>query len=50
MEYILWSVPIRLLNQGIHTYLFDGGVKVIRDCSVSSQDKNDIARLMGIEI
>jgi len=50
MEYILWSVPIRLLNQGIHTYLFGSGVKVVRDSSVSSEDKSEIARLMGIQI
>ena len=50
MEYILWSVPIRLLNQGIHTYLFDNGVKVVRDSSVSSEEKNEMARLMGIEV
>jgi hypothetical protein len=50
MEYILWSVPIRILNQGIHTYLFGSGVKVVRDSSVSSEEKTEMARLMGIEI
>jgi len=50
MEYILWSIPIRLLNQGIHTYLFDNGVKVVRDSPVSSEEKTEMARLMGIEI
>jgi len=50
MEYILWSIPIRLLNQGIHTYLFDNGVKVVRDSSVSSEDRTEMARLMGVEI
>ncbi len=43
-------MPIRLLNQGIHTYLFDNGVKVVRDSSVSSEEKNEMARLMGIEV
>jgi hypothetical protein len=50
MEYILWSIPIRLLNQGIHTYLFDNGVKVVRDSCVSSEDRTEMARLMGVEI
>jgi hypothetical protein len=50
MEYILWSIPIRLLNQGIHTYLFDNGVKVVRDSYVSSEERTEMAKLMGIEI
>ena len=50
MEYILWSVPIRILNQGIHTYLFDSGVKVVRDSSVSSEERAEMARLIGVEI
>jgi len=50
MEYILWSVPIRLLNQGIHTYLYDNGVKVVRDSSASSEERTEMARLMGVEI
>jgi len=41
---------MRLLNQGIHTYLFDNGVKVVRDSSVSSEDRTEMARLMGIQI
>jgi len=50
MEYILWSIPIRLLNQGIHTYLFGSGVKVVRDSSVSSEERSEMAKLMGIQI
>jgi len=50
MEYILWNIPIRLLNQGIHAYLYDSGVRVVRDSSVSSEEKTEMARLMGIEI
>lgn len=41
---------MRILNQGIHTFLYDKGVRVIRENYFSSAEKTDLAKAMGLEI
>lgn len=50
LEYMLWSIPIPILNQGIHTYLYEDGVRLMRETSASSSEKQEMARLIGVEI
>jgi mannose/fructose/N-acetylgalactosamine-specific phosphotransferase system component IID len=47
---MLWNVPMAILNQGTHAYLYDTGVRLTRETSSSSSEKQEIASLMGIEI
>jgi hypothetical protein len=47
---MLWDLPICALNQGVHTYLYEEGVRLMRETSASSSEKQEIASLMGIEI
>lgn len=50
LEYILWSIPIAILNQGTHTFLHEAGLKLMRETSASSLEKKEMAKLMGIQI
>jgi hypothetical protein len=47
---MLWDLPICALNQGVHTYLYEEGVRLMRETSVASSDKKEMAQLMGIQI
>jgi hypothetical protein len=47
---MLWSIPIAILNQGIHTYLYESGVRIMRETSASSSEKLEMAKLMGIDV
>jgi hypothetical protein len=47
---MLWDIPIAILNQGIHTYLYDSGARLMRETLASSSDKLEMAKLIGIEI
>jgi mannose/fructose/N-acetylgalactosamine-specific phosphotransferase system component IID len=50
LEYMLWNIPMAILNQGTHTYLYESGVRLMRETSTSSSEKQEMASLMGIEI
>ena len=47
---MLWNIPMAILNQGTHTYLYESGVRLMRETSTSSSEKQEMASLMGIEI
>jgi len=47
---MLWNIPVRLLNQATHTYLYDEGYRLMRESSASSSDKLEMAKLMGIDV
>jgi len=47
--YALGFTNLRL-NQGVHTYLFEEGVRLMRETSVASSEKKEMAQLMGIEV
>lgn len=48
IETILWSLPISLLHQAEHVYLWHDGAKLRRPGFVTSQDRRDMERILGI--
>jgi hypothetical protein len=47
---MLWQIPISIINQGIHTYLYEDGIRLMRETSISSSEKSEVAKLMGIDV
>lgn len=48
IEYILWEIPISVLGQAIHYMLFSSGAKTRRVSFVAGDEKDDIAKLIGL--
>jgi len=48
METILWQLPISLLHQAEHVFLWHEGAKLRRPGRMDGQDRRDIARILGI--
>jgi hypothetical protein len=45
---ILWELPLVLLHQAEHVYLWADGAKLRRPGRMDTQDRRDIARILGI--
>jgi hypothetical protein len=45
---ILWDLPLVLLNQAEHVFLWHNGVRLRRPGRMHGQDKRDIEQLLGI--
>lgn len=50
LEYLLWELPISILNQGFHYYLYSNGVKVRRPSFLSEYKNLEIAKLLGVDL
>jgi len=48
MEHILWETPIAVLNQAVHCYLYDAGVKLKRTVRASDDEFIEIAKRLNI--
>lgn len=49
LDYLLWELPISVLNQGIHNFLYSKGAKLKRPLFLDSKDRIDLAKIMGVE-
>lgn len=48
IDYILWEIPLALLCQANHVWMWMGGMKLKRINYARTKDKNEIASLLGI--
>jgi hypothetical protein len=49
VEYIMWEVPIALLNQATHVFLWCAGVKTKRAGKSKAEKLEGLAKLIGID-
>lgn len=45
---ILWEIPLSLLNQAEHVFMYMNGVKLRRPYSVVSTDIRDMEKALGL--
>jgi hypothetical protein len=50
IDYILWEVPLSILCQANHVWMWMNGAKVMRRSSGTSKHKQEIADILGIQI
>jgi len=50
IEYILWEVPLSVLCQASHVWMWMNGAKVVRRKSGTTKDKQELASILGVEI
>ena len=48
MDYIVWELPLALLHQGQHVFLWADGAKLRRPGRVTGSDRRDMERILGI--
>jgi hypothetical protein len=48
LDYILWELPLAIVNQGFHVFLHDMGAKLRRVSSASDSDFIEIAKKLNI--
>lgn len=48
MDYIFWELPVALLHQGQHVFLWEAGAKLRRPGRVTGEDRRDIEQMLGI--
>jgi len=48
LQKILWEIPISLVNQAEHVFMFINGVKLRRVEAITGDDLRDIKDLLGI--
>jgi hypothetical protein len=48
LQKILWKIPICLVNQAEHVFMFINGVKLRRVEAITGDDLRDIKNLLGI--
>jgi hypothetical protein len=48
LEYMLWELPIVILNQGIHNFLYSKGICVRFIKNFSDSDKKDILAIFNL--
>lgn len=49
LDYLLWELPISVLNQGIHNFLHSKGAKLKRPMLLDGEDRLELAKVMGVE-
>ena len=50
IDYILWEIPLAVMCQANHVWMWMNGTKVVRRKSASDNDKKEIANILGVEI
>jgi hypothetical protein len=50
IDYILWEIPLSVLCQANHVWMWMNGAKVVRRNYANSKEKHEIASLLGVEI
>ena len=48
INYILWEVPISILHQASHTFMWLSGVKVRMRISMKQDEYENISKLIGL--
>ena len=48
IDYILWDIPLALITQATHTYLWQNGVKCRRVLTEIGEDRANLERLLGL--
>ena len=48
METILWEIPVALLNQAEHVFLWADGAKLRRPGRANRSDLRDMERILGL--
>jgi hypothetical protein len=48
IDYILWEIPISILHQASHTFMWLSGVRVRMKASMNQDEARDIAKLIGL--
>jgi len=50
IDYILWEVPLSVMCQANHVWMWMNGAKVVRRKTGTKTDKQEIANILGVEI
>ena len=48
LDHILWEIPIAILHQANHTFMWLSGIKVRMKNVMNQEEAQGIARLLGI--
>lgn len=48
IDYILWEVPISILNQASHTFMWLSGVRVRMKIPMKQDEYENISKLIGL--
>jgi hypothetical protein len=48
MDYILWELPLVVVNQADHVFMFIDGVKLRRAAHIEGKEIRDMERLLGL--
>ena len=48
LDYILWEIPISILNQGMHTFFHRKNIKLKRSRQAAEWQNKEISRLLGL--
>jgi len=48
LENILWEIPLHLVHQAEHVFMFMNGAKLRRPCSINGADLRDIEKALGL--
>jgi len=48
IDYILWDIPLALITQATHTYLWQNGVRCRRRGGELGEDRDSLAKLLGL--
>jgi len=49
LDYMLWELPIAVLNQGIHNFLHSKNVKLRRVLIQDESERDELAKILGVE-
>jgi len=49
IEYIMWEIPISIINQANHVFLWASGINTKRSGKIKAQKAEELARLIGID-
>lgn len=50
MDKIIWEIPIGILNQANHVFMWEAGIAVKRNSRTKAKDIQEIASIMGVEL
>lgn len=49
IEYIMWEIPISIINQANHVFLWAAGVNAKRAGKIKAKKIEELARLIGAD-
>jgi len=48
IDYILWEIPISILHQSSHTFMWLAGIRVRSKTQMKQDEYKELSRLMGL--